>query len=70
MDVLADTGILLRLMEPLDPNRPAIQQVVDAIRARGDRAVIASQNVAEFWNVCTRPATAMDSLWPRRIGES
>jgi predicted nucleic acid-binding protein len=58
VDVIADTGILLRLMEPLDPSLPAIQQAVDAIRARGDRVVIASQNVAEFWNVCTRAATA------------
>jgi predicted nucleic acid-binding protein len=28
------------------------------LHARGDRIAIAPQNVAEFWNVCTRPATA------------
>lgn len=58
MDVLADTGILLRLLEPADPLHAAVDGAVRALHTRGDRIVIAPQNVAEFWNVCTRPATA------------
>jgi predicted nucleic acid-binding protein len=58
MDVLADSGILLRLLEPTDPHHAIIDHAVRVLHARGDRIVIAPQNVAEFWNVCTRPATA------------
>jgi len=58
MDVLADSGILLRLLEPTDPLHAAIDHAVRVLHARGDRIVIAPQNVAEFWNVCARPATA------------
>src|SRR5947209_1374267 len=58
MDVLADTGILLRLLEPTDPDHALIQRAIIALHARGDAVVVAPQNVAEFWNVCTRPATA------------
>jgi predicted nucleic acid-binding protein len=58
MDVLADSGILLRLLEPTDPLHTTIDQAVKLLHARGDRIVIALQNVAEFWDVCTRPATA------------
>ncbi len=58
MDVLADSGILLRLLDSADPLHVTIDQAVTVLHARGDRIVIAPQNVAEFWNVCTRPATA------------
>lgn len=58
MDVLADSGILLQLLEPSDPLHASIDQAVRAMHARGDRIVMAPQNVAEFWNICTRPATA------------
>lgn len=58
MDVLADSGILLRLLEPTDPHHTAVGQAVRILHARGDRILIAPQNVAEFWNVCTRPSTA------------
>jgi predicted nucleic acid-binding protein len=58
MDVLADSGILLRILEPTDPLHASIDQAVRVLHARGDRIVIAPQNVAEFWNVCTRPVMA------------
>jgi predicted nucleic acid-binding protein len=29
-----------------------------ALRLRGDSPVTSAQNIAEFWNVCTRPASA------------
>src|SRR3954463_2821696 len=62
MLVLLDTGILLRLLEPTDPHHATIRAAIRALRARGDTLVIAAQNTAEFWNVCTRPATARGGL--------
>ena len=58
MLVLADTGVLLRLADPADPQHGAVDHAVRAIRSRGDGLTIAVQNAVEFWNVCTRPATA------------
>jgi predicted nucleic acid-binding protein len=58
MDVLTDTGVLLRLAERTDPQHAAIRHAVRTVRGRGDRLVAAPQNVAEVWNVCTRPVTA------------
>src|SRR5690349_10962617 len=58
MEVLIDTGVLLRLAERADPQHAAVRHAVRAIRARGDILVAAPQNVAEVWNVCTRPASA------------
>src|SRR5258708_30406306 len=62
MDILADTGILLRFMEPNDPSRPVIVRALRIIRARGDRLLIAPQNAAEFWNVSTRPKTSRGGM--------
>lgn len=62
MDILADTGILLRIMEPSDPLRPTIVAAARLIRRRGDRLVFAAQNAAEFWNVCTRPKTSRGGM--------
>ncbi len=58
MRILADSGILLRLFELGDPRTDAVVRTVVALQDRGDILVTAAQNVAEFWNVCTRPATA------------
>src|SRR5262245_51129015 len=57
MLVLVDSGILLRLLEPTDPHHGTIRGTVRALRSRSDTLVVAAQNVAEVWNVCTRPAT-------------
>lgn len=62
MDILADTGILLRFMEPSDPSRSMIVRAVSIIRSRSDRLIIAPQNAAEFWNVCTRPKTSRGGM--------
>ena len=58
MLILSDSGILLRLFEPRDPQHAIIRLAVDILIGRGEELVTAPQNVAEFWNVCTRPATA------------
>ncbi len=62
MQVLADTGILLRLLERTDPQHLAVREALRRIRNRGDTLVTAHQNRAEFWNVCTRPITARGGL--------
>lgn len=58
MLILVDSGILLRLVDLGDPQHAEIRGAVRALRSRGDTLVTSAQNAAEFWNVCTRPATA------------
>jgi predicted nucleic acid-binding protein len=62
MLILADSGILLRLFDPIDSLHATVDAAVRALRARGDKLVYSLQNAAEFWNVCTRPATARGGL--------
>jgi predicted nucleic acid-binding protein len=58
MAVLLDIGILLRFVNRADPDHTAVRLAIRALTTRGDALVAAPQNFAEFWNVCTRPATA------------
>src|SRR6266436_4600607 len=58
MVVLVDTGILLRLLDRADPQHQDIRSALRRLRSQGDTLVVATQNIAEFWNVCTRPAAA------------
>lgn len=58
MRYLVDTGVLLRLLQRNDPNYSTIRQAVRTLLARGDELCCAPQNIVEFWNVCTRPASA------------
>jgi len=58
MRILADSGILLRLFELTDSRHVAAQAAVDMLSDQGHELVTAAQNLAEFWNVCTRPDTA------------
>ncbi|SRR5271157_1993704 len=58
MQVLVDTGILLRLLDRADPHHGDIRQAFRKLRSRGDVPVTSAQNIAEFWNVCTRPTSA------------
>jgi predicted nucleic acid-binding protein len=53
---LADTNILLRLVQPDSPEYGTIRQCTDRLWERGAELFYTSQNLAEFWNVCTRPA--------------
>jgi predicted nucleic acid-binding protein len=58
MDWLVDTGVLLRLVDTLAPDHLDARRAVKTLRARGDKLLVAPQNVAEFWNVSTRPQSA------------
>lgn len=58
MDILVDTGILLRLVIPADALHTEVRRSIKILRSRGERLVSLTQNISEFWNVCTRPAAA------------
>jgi predicted nucleic acid-binding protein len=58
MVYLLDTGVLLRLFDRSDPNCPIIRRAIWDRRKAGDRFVVSVQNIAEFWNVSTRPASS------------
>lgn len=55
---LLDTGILLRLRTPADPNYGDIRSALRALRSQDHGFVTTAQNIGEFWNVATRPVTA------------
>jgi predicted nucleic acid-binding protein len=55
MSYLLDTGILLRMVDANDPQHAMAEQAVDTLIGRHEDLVITVQNIAEFWNVATRP---------------
>lgn len=55
---LVDTDVLLRLFDRSDPNHGAIRTALKLLRSQGHSLVTTPQNIAEFWNVSTRPSTA------------
>ena len=62
MRYLLDTGVLLRLVHPPDALHQRVRAAVRELRAKGHTFVAAAQNLAEFWNVCTRPPEARGGL--------
>jgi predicted nucleic acid-binding protein len=56
MLILADTNLLLRLVEAKHAQRPIAAEAIDVVRKLGHRLVIVPQVVYEFWAVGTRPA--------------
>jgi len=52
---LVDSNVLLRWVKPDHSDYPAIVSATDAILRREGVLCYTSQNVAEFWNACTRP---------------
>ena len=52
---LADTNILLRISQRQDPQYQIIRSALRLLRTQGADLCFTSQNLAEFWNVCTRP---------------
>ena len=55
MSVLADTNILLRSAQPEHPLCSQANQAVAAFLKRNETVYFCPQNIAEFWNVATRP---------------
>ena len=56
LSYLADTNILLRVSQRQDPDYEVIRTALRSLRTAGAKLCFTSQNLAEFWNVCTRPA--------------
>lgn len=55
---IADTNILLRFISPSDPNHILVRDAIYSLLLQGEEVCYTSQNLAEFWNVCTRPTTS------------
>ena len=55
MSVLVDTNVLLRRIQPtIAHHKAAVESVVRLLDA-GESLCFTPQNIAEFWNVMTRP---------------
>ena len=55
MSYLVDTNILLRSSEPSHPMFASATTAMDILLSSGEEVYIVSQNLIEFWGVCTRP---------------
>lgn len=53
---LVDSNVLLRWVKPDHSDYPAIVSAIDVLLRSSAVLCYTSQNVAEFWNTCTRPA--------------
>ena len=53
---LIDTNILLRWVKPDDVHYRLVNAAIDHLIEQRSRLCYTSQNLAEFWNTCTRPA--------------
>jgi predicted nucleic acid-binding protein len=58
MRVLVDTNVLLRSAQPNHPLSSQATRAVAKLIRQNDAVFFCPQNIAEFWNVATRPATA------------
>ena len=58
MQYLVDTGVLLRLFDRTDPVHADIRTGLGLLRQQGHTLAAGTQNIAEFWNVSTRPKSA------------
>lgn len=56
MRVLVDTNILLRSAQPNHPLCSQATRAVSKLIRQKESLFFCSQNIAEFWNVATRPA--------------
>ena len=55
MSVLVDTNVLLRRTQPNHEHHAAAMDSVARLLAAGEMVCVTPQNIAEFWNVMTRP---------------
>jgi predicted nucleic acid-binding protein len=58
MQILVDTGVLLRAFDRSDVRQRVIFRALRTLWSQQHDLVTTAQNVAEFWNVSTRPAQA------------
>ena len=56
MGVLVDTNVLLRRTQPDHPSHTLAVESVAKLLAAAEPVYFTLQNIAEFWNVSTRPA--------------
>jgi predicted nucleic acid-binding protein len=54
-DILADTNVLLRSVEPTEPGSGPAIAAIKILLAQGHRVSVLPHNLIEFWNVATRP---------------
>lgn len=52
---LVDTNILLRISRQSDAQHKLIAEALRELERQGTTLCYTLQNIAEFWNVCTRP---------------
>jgi len=52
---LVDTNVLLRLSQQDHPEHKLIGTAIRSLVRQGSELCFGMQNIAEFWNVCTRP---------------
>jgi predicted nucleic acid-binding protein len=62
MAYLIDSNIFIRLASRNDPLRQICLDALRKLRSRNEEICYTPQVVIEFWNVCTRPATARGGL--------
>lgn len=60
--VLLDTDVLVRLLHTADPLHGVTRNAVRSLRREQASFYTTVQNIAEFWSVCTRPASARNGL--------
>jgi predicted nucleic acid-binding protein len=54
--VFVDTNVLIFSVQNGHPWREAAIVAIEQVLAADDQVCVLPQNIAEFWNVCTRPA--------------
>lgn len=70
MSCLIDTGVLLRAFDSGSAENRPIRHAFRTLWKRQERLIIAVQNIAEFWNVSTRPVDKNGfGLSPERVGK-
>lgn len=62
MPYLIDTNIFVRIAHKNDPDRAIALDAVNHLEVSGEDLCYTTQILAEFWNVCTRPATSRGGL--------
>jgi hypothetical protein len=62
MMYLVDTNVLLRIRHRTAPEYMIVRTAFHQLLARGEDLAFTSQNLVEFWNVCTRPSSARGGL--------